>query len=206
MANLSDAFGTIEIKRVGKEFIDFLNKVQNQDAYYLLASHCDYEGVEPDAEGSMSFKFSTSGRWSYSNNLEGYLKGEWMNDNGKLQEAYKEFTESVIAKKGVVTIDYADSDTAMDWMGYGSARLSCINDKINFFNSFNEEEFTLQAFAEMQDETELWALEYVYGEEVAEAYDKYLIEWKINHSGPEYEGMHPACPSEWYDNDYQPEE
>ena len=32
-------------------------------------------------------------------------------------------------------------------------------------------------------------------------YINYLIEWAMNHSSEEYDGMSPACYDEWCDND-----
>ena len=199
MANLSDAFGDIIVEKVGKEFIEYLKTVQGDDqAYYLLVDMDQLERAEVDEDGDLSLSFSTAGRWAYSNNIEGYLKGEWMHDDDK-KEAYEKFSKALIAKNGVIDISYTDSDTAMDWMGTGNYRISVLDGALSISDSFEEERITLTGFAELQGEDAYWALGYIYGEEVCEVYDKYVDECKEK-------GVEPVEVDKWYDTIYESEE
>src|SRR5690606_13981685 len=113
MANLSDAFGNIIVDKVGKEFLEFVNTVQRPDAYYVLVDNSDIEGVEPDENGDMSFDFCTPGRWSYENNLRGYLEGEWLKERpDKHVDAYDNLIKAIKEKNGRIIVEYKDSDTA----------------------------------------------------------------------------------------------
>ena len=199
MANLSDAFGNIIVQKVGKEFLEFLRTVQDKDAYYTLVSNLD--DLIPDDDGDIEFDISDSGRWAYENNIDGYLNGEWMQGEDD-KKAYDKFIAAIKEKDGVVSIEYQDSDTAMDWMGSGYAELSSNNGEISYSKDFTEERITIERFAEQQGETQEWALEYIYGDEVADKYYKYVDEWKKTHDF--IEGREePACPEEWYNNEYQ---
>jgi hypothetical protein len=208
MANCSDAFGTIRVERVGREFLEFLTIVQgdDSDAYYTLVDREDIRSAKPDKDGNLEFPFSTSGRWAYQNNIEGYLKGGWMNEGEKQGKAYSQFIAALKTKNGLVEIDYTDSDTAMDWMGTGGVSMSVEDGEVSFAEGFEEESITITGFAELQGESEEWALEYLYGEDVSEKYEKYLDDWREGHKAPEFKGMEPASPDEWYTNEYKEEE
>lgn len=204
MANCSDAFGTITVKAVGKEFVEFLKTVQ-EGAYYTLTRDENLEDLE--LEDDMEFEFCSDGRWAFSSNTDGYLNGDWMDNDDKCRDAYAKFIAAMKEKNGLVRIDYQDSDTAMDWMGYGYAELSVDDDgEICYSQDFIEERITLKRFAEMQGETIEWAFAYLYGDEVLTKYEEYVEQWHKDHSGPECEGMDPVCLEEWYDNEYQEEE
>lgn len=212
MANISDAFGDFKITKVGNEFIDFIKAVQgiNSDAYYrlievdsILEDYKTEKYIEPDENGDLEFSFSTGGRWGYTSNIEGYLMGQWMENDKNSKKAYDKFIKALIDKNGTLTITYNDSDTAMDWMGEGIFEMFVDEGELQFADNFIEQDFTLENFANQQGESEKWALEYVYGDEVASAYEDYLDEWEKDHSAPEFEGMQPAGPEEWYNNEYQ---
>lgn len=198
MANISDAYGTIKVERVGQDLVDFLKVVQ-ENAYYILID--DVDNLNPDSDGDVEFTFGAGGRWSYITNIEGYLQGSWMNGE-KEKKAYDKFIKAFKEKNGLLVIEYTDSDTAMDWMGKGVFKMN-VDDagEIEFSDDFEEERITIEAFAKINGEDEYWALEYLYGDEVAAEYDKYVEEWKEDHSGPEFDGMNPAGPAEWYDNE-----
>lgn len=204
MANITDAFGTITVKKVGKEFLEFLNKVQGEDsqAYYTLVDREDIKGAVRDKNNNLKFDFSTFGRWSYFSNLEGYLKGDWMNESNNDKKAYDKFIKAMIENNGLVKVEYTDSDSAMDWMGKGEFTMSVKNGKIQFTDNFNEQRVSIIGYAELYGYSEIEALDMLYGDEVSEAYQKYVEEWKKNHTGPEFNGIEPAGPSEWYDNEY----
>lgn len=207
MANLSDGFGEITVEKVGKEFIEFLKAVQDDDAYYRLVEYPEVDELEADDKGNLNFEFSASGRWAYSNNIEGYLNGTWMKNRKVEIEAYHKFIEVLKAKKGLVTVDYKDSDVAMDWMSEGTAELGVDDEgEIYFVDNSTDKDLTVADFAEQQGETEKWALGYLHGEEALEAYENYLEDWKSDHEGPMYKGMEPACADEWYDNEYEQED
>jgi len=159
MANISDGYGDITVRKVGKEFLQFINKVQ-EGAYYLLVDSTD--GVVPDKNGDVGFTFGAGGRWNYGSNIDGYLKGEWMNGD-KEKKAYNKFIEAFIKKKGMINIDYTDSDMATDWMGEGTFEMSVgENEEIEFSGNFNEESITLERFAEHNGESTHWALGYIW--------------------------------------------
>ena len=159
----------------------------------------DYREVEPDEKNNLEFTFSTSGRWSYGNNLEGYLKGEWM--NGENRGAWEKLIGALRDSGGFIEIGYKDSDTAMDWMGEGVAVLRVNSEEggdIEFHDSFESENITLEKYAEQQGFTEYEALEYVYGDEVADKYKEYC-------ETEEAKGNTPAKPDTWYENIYEDE-
>lgn len=169
MANISDAFGDITVEKVGREFLDFL-EVAQKDGYYQLVD--DTTGLQPDDDGDISFGFATGGRWHFGNNINGYLGGEWMNSDEE-KEAYKKLLKALKEKGGRIIVDYTDSDTAMDWMGTGFFEMYYEDGDLVRSENFDEERITLKGFAELQGESMEWALSYLYGEEVAEAWEKY---------------------------------
>ena len=202
MANLSDAYGTIIVERVGKEFIDYLRAVQGTDeqAYYKLIEIEDLNKAKPDKNGDLKIDFSTFGRWSYSSNYEGYLKGEWGNftEDSKEKKAFNKFLNAMVKKNGVVDIDYTDSDPSMDWMGTGGFRMEVVDGQIAYSESFESQDMTISGYAELNNEDQYWALEYLKGDEVVAEYDKYSDKCKKA-------GKEPVEPENWYDNIYEDE-
>lgn len=198
MANISDAFGDIHVERVGKEFLEYLNAVQGDDetAYYKLVEVADLEQAKNnvDKNGDLSMSFSTGGRWHYQNNINGYLKGEWMQPI----EAYDKFLDALISKDGVVDISYTDSDSAMDWMGTGNFRVEAKEGEIIHTETFDEQPITISGYADINGEDEYWALTYLKGEEIAEAYDIYVDNCKS-------QGKEAESPDVWYNTIYEEE-
>jgi hypothetical protein len=195
MANISDAFGEITVEKVGAEFIEFLKEVQDENAYYVLAEGVDFDNLSVDSKGDLSFPFGAGGRWAYSSNINGYLQGEWMNDD-KQEKAYNKFIKALEDKEGMVTIDYTDSDASMDWMGKGAFEMYVEDGELQCSDNFEEESITLERYAELNGETLYWALEYLKGDEVVEAYDEYVEESKEM-------GNKPVEPDVWYDDIYE---
>ena len=183
---------TITVEKVGHELKEFLSAVQ-KDAYYLLVD--DVDNLTPDSDGDVEFTFGAGGRWSYENNLRGYLEGDWMNGE-KEKKAYNKFIRALKKKDGLVSIEYTDSDTSMDWMGSGRFDMFVDEDKtVQFSHEFNEEPVTIERFAESQGESTRWALEYIYGDEVADLYDKYA----------EKAGKEAVEPEVWFETIYEEE-
>lgn len=205
MANISDAYGTFEVEKVGQEFLDFVKVAQGKNAYYLLIDEEDLNLAKVDDDGNLRLSFSTGGRWSYSTNLEGYLDGKWLQSEEDQKTAYANLIEAIEKKNGSITVEYQDSDTAMDWMGSGLATLRAVDGTVQFIDNFESEEITISKFAQAQGESEYWALEYIYGDEVADQYGQYYDNWKKDHEFKKGESE-PAGPSEWYDNEYQMED
>lgn len=185
MANLSDAFGTIKVKKVGKEFIEYLNEAQ-EDAEYLLADYEDYRDVKPDENGDLEFTFSTAGRWSYDNNIEGYLEGGWG------EQAWPRFVEALKDKHGVVEIEYTDSESSNFWMGQGTASLQFTDGELTFANEFDSQEMNVRGYAELTGMTEHEALEALHGDEALAAYYAYVNEC-------EQDGESPDSIDDWYE-------
>lgn len=170
MANISDGYGTITVEKVGHELKEFLSVVQ-KDAYYLLVD--DVDNLEPDSDGDVEFTFGAGGRWNYESNIRGYLEGDWMSGE-KEKKAYNKFIRALKKNDGLVSIEYTDSDTSMDWMGAGRFDMFVDEDKkVQFSHEFNEEPVTIERYAEVNGETTRWALDYVYGDEVGDKYDEY---------------------------------
>ena len=169
MANISDAFGEINIEKVRQEFLDFL-EVAQKDGYYLLAE--DTSGLKPDDEGDISFDFFAGGRWYFGNNLNGYLGGDWMNSKEQ-EEAYAKLLKALKDKDGRIEIDYTDSDTAMDWMGTGVYEMYYEDGELVQSENFEEESITLEKFAELHGQSKEWALEYIFGDEAINAWYDY---------------------------------
>lgn len=186
---------------MGKEFLEFLDAVQGTEekAYYKLVDIEDYKDVEPDEKNNLEFKFQTAGRWSYGNNLEGYLNGSWMNNEN--QGAWEKLIDALRDSGGCVEVDYKDSDAAMGWMDEGVATLRVSSEEgggIEFNDSFESENITLEKYAEQQGFTEYEALEYVYGDEVADKYKEYC-------DAEEAKGNTPADLEKWYESIYEDE-
>lgn len=196
MANISDAYGTITVERAGQDLVYFLKVVQEK-AYYILID--DVDNLTADSDGYVEFTFGAGGRWSYNTNIQGYLLGDWMNGE-KEKEAYDKFIKAFKEKKGLLVIEYSDSDVAMNWMGKGFFQMGVDDDgEIEFSDNFEEEEVTIKALAEANGEDTYWALEYIYGEEVSEKYDEYAEKC-------EKEGKEPATPEVWFESIYEEEE
>jgi hypothetical protein len=204
MANLSDAFGTITVEKVGKEFLEYLRKVQgsDKDAYYKLLEVDDLKQAEVDENNNLSLNFNTFGRWNYSNNVEGYLLGKWMQANEYVpeshQKAYEKFVKAMVRKDGKVTIEYTDSDTAMDWMGTGEIVIEAHEGELALSEAWDEQSpITMEKYCKLYEADEYEALESLYGDEVAAEYDKYVESKK---------GEKPLEPAEWFDKVYEYEE
>lgn len=191
MANLSDAYGKITVEKVAKEFVEYLNVAQGAGAYYLLCEDSQYKYANIDEDNSMSFAFSSFGRWNFGSNLEGYLDGNWMQSDEE-KAAYNKFIEALTEKEGRVLVEYHDSDPAMGWMGEGVAQLEVVDGAIRFQEEFTDKELTISSFAKSHNSSQEWALEYIYGEEAAEEYDKYV---KI--------AKNPVTPEEWFNSIYE---
>lgn len=191
MANVSDGYGNVIVERIAPELKEFLQKVQ-KDAYYLLFD--DPDNIEPDENGNAQFTFGSGGRWNYESNLRGYLEGSWMNGEEE-KKAYNRFIRALKKKDGLISVEYSDSDTSMDWMGEGEFNVSVCDGEVMFEHDFQEERITLERFAEANGENTRWALEYIYGDEVAEQYDKYAKK----------KGELAVEPDVWYDTIYEEE-
>lgn len=191
MANVSDGYGNVVVERVGQDLKDFLKVVQ-KDAFYLLFD--DPDNIEVDKDGNASFTFGAGGRWNYEANLKGYLEGDWM--TGEVEKkAYNKFLRAFKKKDGLISIEYTDSDTGCDWMGEGEFNMSVCEGEILFGHDFNEENITISRFAEANGESETWALEYIYGEDVLKAYYDYL----------DKAGKEAVDPQEWFETIYEEE-
>lgn len=192
MANISDGYGTITVEKVGHELKEFLSVVQ-KDAYYLLID--DVDNLNPDSNGDVEFTFGAGGRWNYESNIRGYLEGDWMSGE-KEKKAYNKFVRALKKKDGMVCIEYTDSDVGMDWMGSGRFDMFVDEDKtVQFSHEFEEEPVTIERYAEVNGETTRWALEYIYGDEVADKYDKYA----------EKAGKEAVEPEVWFSEIYEEE-
>lgn len=203
MANISNAQVTISAEKVGKQLVEYINAVNKSGAYYLIVDGNPTLDMV-DSEGNLNFESSAGGRWNYTNNLHGYFDSDDMWTLGDdAQEAYDKLCKAIIRRGGQVSVDFTDCDPATAWMGSGVAVLEEVDGEVVFSSNWEDEDYTVENFAAMQGEDVFWALGYMYGEEVGEAYEKYLEEWKKDHSGPEFEGMDPAGADEWYDNDYK---
>jgi len=187
MANISDGYGNVLVERVGHDLKEFLQVVQ-KDAYYELFD--DIDNMNPDSNGDVEFTFGAGGRWNYEANIRGYLEGEWMNGEAE-QKAYNKFIRAFKKKDGLISIEYTDSDTSMDWMGEGEYNMSVCDGEIVFGHDFQEEHVTLERYAEQNGESTRWALEYIYGDEIAGQYDDYVAQC-------EKEGKEPVEPENWY--------
>jgi len=194
MANISDGYGTVVVEKVGQELKDFLTVVQ-EGAYYLLFD--DVENIEVFDNGNAEFQFGAGGRWNYEANIRGYLEGDWMTGE-KEKKAYNKFIRAFKKKDGLISIEYTDSDTAMDWMGEGQYNMSVCEKEIIFDHNFEERPVTLEDYAELNGYSMLEAIEYLYGDEVAGAYQDYEVEC-------DQKGTKPVEPDVWYDTIYSKE-
>ena len=192
MANISDGYGNVIVERVGQELKEFLQVVQ-KDAYYLLFD--DVDNIEVDSGGNAQFTFGSGGRWNYESNLRGYLEGEWMNGDEE-KKAYNKFIRAFKKKDGLISVEYTDSDVGMDWMGDGEYNMSVCDGELVFGHQFEEGRVTIERLAEQQGETTRWALDYIYGDEVGDLYDKYA----------EKAGKEAVEPEVWFTTIYEEEE
>ena len=79
MANLSDAFGNIEIKGSEKVIESILRLFELSDAWEYNTS-IDLESIEKptDDDDTCTINFYGTGRWCYENNIEFFFR--WVND------------------------------------------------------------------------------------------------------------------------------
>lgn len=141
MADLSDAKGVIKVKKIGNELINYLLIAQNDAEFKLIETPLDEIEV---TRGNFEINFQTCGKWSYESNIMGYLNGDWFKDR-----SYAIFLNYLKAKNGSVTIEYVDSDIANDWIGSGFAKLSANKGKVEFESHFDEQEVSLDSYAEL---------------------------------------------------------
>lgn len=204
MANLSDAFGTISVERVGRELLEFLKDVQGTEgkAYYKLIEIDDLNNAKVDKNNNLEMDFNTFGRWNYFTNVEGFLGGNWMKASEytpKSHEvAYKKFIKALNDRNGKITIEYTDSDSAMDWIGTGMVEVTPNNGGVSVNESFDEHNMTLELYCKLYQADEEEALEYMYGDEVSAEYMKYVKQCEKD--GKEFKGA-----AEWFDNIYEEE-
>lgn len=228
MANLSDARVHITSKNVGKELIDYIKATNDNGVEYnIMFDSPTIEELGDD--GELDYESQATGRWAYECNLEGYFSTDedrtrkWLGvdydyswnkhlspeyiqkrkeDSERAFAAYKNLIKAIKEKNGAVYIDYQDSEQGNLHLGSGSMSLEMVDNELTYSHNFEPEEFTVIGFARMQGESEYWALEYLYGEDVAAEYDKYVEEWKKNNEFKPGDSE-PAGPSEWYDHEYQ---
>lgn len=218
MANLSSANVNIFVEKVGKELIAYINATNEQGGDYVIV----YDNIpesEVDKNGNVEIHGSSSGRWAYSNNLEGYFdknhvenwlgvssdyawlddeekKKEYLEQSNKQYAAYLALVEAIKERDGRVEIDYTDCDPAMDWMGSGGAVLEVSDGEVTFSHSFDEENLDITTYAEMDGISITEAFEVLHGEEPAEKWDEYVEEC-------EKKGAEPKDPQVWYDEDFE---
>lgn len=77
MANLSDAFGNIEIKGSEKVIESILRLFELSDAWEYNTS-IDLESTEKPTDDTCTVNFFGTGRWCYENNIEFFFR--WVND------------------------------------------------------------------------------------------------------------------------------
>lgn len=77
MANLSDAFGNIEIKGSEKVIESILRLFELSDAWEYNTS-IDLESIEKPTDDTCTVNFYGTGRWCYENNIEFFFR--WVND------------------------------------------------------------------------------------------------------------------------------
>lgn len=180
MANLSDAFGTITVKNVGQEFLDFLKAVQVYDGSYILVEQDSMRHAKVAEDGELVLNFSTAGRWAYSYNLAGYLKGEWLQPSEYTPDtylkAYNTFIEAFKEKDGVIGVEYTDSDTAMDWMGTGEFEMTVNHGEVEFEDKFDAERVTVGKYCKLYDTDEQEAIMLIYGDDTIDKWNAYLKE------------------------------
>lgn len=197
MANLSDADVKITVEKVGEQFLNYLLETQKLSTDYAIVYDI-YDENEVDENGNMYIHSSSSGRWAYSNNLEGYFdetkvkgwlgvdsdytympehqRNEYKERSRAQYEAFLALIKAIKEEDGKVIVDYTDNDTAMEWMGSGQAILEVVDGEVVFNHTFEEEDFTIEAFAEQQGESEAWAMAYIYGDEIADKYWEHVKE------------------------------
>lgn len=187
MANCSDAFGTITVRGVGREFLKYAKAVYATGGYNL-AEEGDMEGVKPAKD--LQFTFSTFGRWNFESNLESFLSpdGLW---HKNYTDEYEALCEAIKKTNGSIVYEYTDSDGANDWMGKGVAQLELVDGEIRFSKEFEEEQFTIEGYQELYEVNEFDAISQLYGEEVADAWTEY----KNDHADADFE--------DWYSNIYE---
>ena len=173
MANISDAAVTITAEKVGEQLVNYINAINRSQPYYELI-YAEPTPEMVDSEGNIRIDGDASGRWAYENNLRGYLDPSaaerWV--KGEAHAAYLELCEAIEETGGRIEVDYSDCDAGTEWMGHGTATLEYADGSIVFDHDFTDDEFSVKSFAEMQGESELWALEYIHGEEVVDEYNK----------------------------------
>ncbi len=217
MANLSDAGVDIVVTNVGDELLAYIEATNKDTIDYAIV----YDGYDTHVNdnGDLVISGNSSGRWAYSNNLEGYFDPEkvkqwlgvdndyeWLQDEEKKKQykedsqlqydAYCKLIEAIKTKDGRVEINYTDCDPAMDWMSTGGAVLEVEDGEVMYLHSDESETLDITKYADMNGMDIEEAFENVHGEEPAAEWVKYVKQC-------EDKGVTPKDPQEWYDNDFE---
>lgn len=217
MANLSDAEVDIVADKVGQELLDYINTTNKDTIDYAIV----YEGFDEhvNANGDFVISGNSSGRWAYSNNLEGYFDAErvkqwlgvgddykWLEDEAKkkqyqtnAQEQYAAYLRLVAAIKktgGRVEINYTDADPAMGWMSSGQAVLEVEDGEVVFSHHSESEDLDITKYADINGLSIYEALETLHGDEVADKWAEYEEMCEKN-------GGEKKDPQVWYDEDFE---
>lgn len=167
MANCSDVNGTIKIKNVAKEFFAFAQQAQ-KDACYTLFNEDAVEMADSDFENnSVEFPFWATGRWYYISNLNGYLTGKWFSNDEKVSNLLDDLICAINTNNGSVVIDYTDIEVGCMFIDEGIATLDADGFSINNVSK----DLTVYSLAEVNEESIRWAIDYIYGDDVGNAWE-----------------------------------
>jgi hypothetical protein len=202
MANLSDASVTVTVDKVGAEFLKYARAVS--DSEYAILSYLE-DDVAPDADNNLSITGSATGRWAYSNNLEGYFEPQqvenWLGVNSKYDylkpehredalkksllsyAAYKELCEAIVKTGGSVTIEYVDTESGVGFIDEGTAIIGSLDGEVTYNLEQEEVEYNVANFMQATTTTLYDAIDIMHGDEAADAYYEEVGEDNVSAEG-----------------------
>lgn len=172
MANISDARGTVTVKKVGEEFLEYASCTSRN--YYPLVDKYDLSDEHPDKNGDISITFNSQGRWSYSSNLDYYLApdGCW-HENGEASDLYDKLYDKIRETGGSIVFEYTDFETGNRFIGSGVAKLELVDGEVQYTDDFSSSDLSIKKYSEVCDVSFAEAIESLYSYEASTAWDSY---------------------------------
>lgn len=191
MANCSSAVVEISVDKVGKEFLEYVKTVGDPE-YHIISD--DLSSVEADENNNLYVEGWATGRWSYSNNLEGYFEPSrvaqwlgvgadysWVEEQEKRDQyareslesyiAYKKLSEAMVERDGKITIAYTDEEGGNGFISKGIATIQAVGGELTLTDDSETYDYNVVNGMEyLGYDTLEEAIEILHGDEALTAY------------------------------------
>ena len=181
MANQSSADVTIEMRGCVKEFLAYAEAV-SKDAFYTLIDEyaLDEVRIDKDTDGTevATINGYGEGRWSYCNNLEQYFaplhsKESWRSDRDSQVTYGKLVSKLRRDQNAYVKIDYTDIETGAGFIDIGTLFINHESVMDSPQIDSDSHDSTVENLIHYLGKTEYEAIDLIWGDEVAGAWDDY---------------------------------